>query len=108
MPQLKKVVLAVGNRLIYADTYEQALGQLSTGGGLAPPGGQPTEDHPQVQAGQVQPVPDGVKVKPVLTPGDPRIESIRQHLQRYRDLTSQGKMVDAARELEAIQNEVQK
>ena len=31
MPQLKKVVLAVGNRLIYADTYEQALAQLSSG-----------------------------------------------------------------------------
>ncbi len=32
MPQLKKVVLAVGNRLIYADTYEQALAQLGGGG----------------------------------------------------------------------------
>ena len=31
MPQLKKVVLAMGNRLIYADTYEQALAQLSSG-----------------------------------------------------------------------------
>ena len=31
MPQLKKVVLAVGNRLIYADTYDQALAQLSPG-----------------------------------------------------------------------------
>ena len=31
MPQLKKVVLAVGNRLIYADTYDQALAQLTTG-----------------------------------------------------------------------------
>ena len=43
---------------------------------------------------------------------DPRIESIResirQHLQRYRDLTSQGKWAEAGRELEAIQNEVQK
>ena len=29
MPQLKKVVLAVGNRLIYADTYDEALAQLS-------------------------------------------------------------------------------
>ncbi|MCL4402072.1 MAG: UPF0182 family protein, partial [Acidobacteria bacterium] len=28
MPQLKKVVLAVGNRLIYTDTYDQALAQL--------------------------------------------------------------------------------
>src|SRR5678815_3475817 len=31
MPQLKKVVLAVGNRLIYADTYDLALAQLTTG-----------------------------------------------------------------------------
>src|SRR5437773_4643772 len=29
MPQLKKVVLAQGNSLIYADTYDQALVQLS-------------------------------------------------------------------------------
>lgn len=28
MPQLKKVVLAIGNTLIYRDTYEQALGDL--------------------------------------------------------------------------------
>jgi septation ring formation regulator EzrA len=44
----------------------------------------------------------------VLKIQDPRIENIRQHLQRYRDLTSQGKWADAGRELEAIQNEVQK
>jgi uncharacterized membrane protein (UPF0182 family) len=31
MPQLKKVVLGLGNRLIYADSYEQALAQLSRG-----------------------------------------------------------------------------
>jgi uncharacterized membrane protein (UPF0182 family) len=29
MPQLKKVVLAVGNRLIYTDTYDEALAQLT-------------------------------------------------------------------------------
>jgi hypothetical protein len=40
--------------------------------------------------------------------GDPRIESIRQHLARYRDLASQGKWSDAGRELDAIQSEVQK
>src|SRR5256714_30332 len=31
MPQLKKVVLAMGNRLVYADTYDQALAQLTGG-----------------------------------------------------------------------------
>src|ERR1019366_7531718 len=29
MPQLKKIVLAVGSRLIYADTYDDALAQLT-------------------------------------------------------------------------------
>ena len=33
MPQLKKVVLAMGNRLIYRDTYEEALAELA---GAAP------------------------------------------------------------------------
>jgi hypothetical protein len=99
MPQLKKVVLAVGNRLIYADTYEQALAQL---GGIGAGTPAPAAAQ-QTQTAQ----PAGV---PVGSPGgpDPRIVSIRQHLQRYRDLTSQGKWADAGRELEAIQNEVQK
>jgi hypothetical protein len=57
-----------------------------------------------VQAGvqAVAPVVAAVKA------GDPRLDSIRQHLQRYRDLVSQGKMADAGRELDAIQNEVSK
>ena len=35
MPQLKKVVLAMGDRLIYRDTFDQALAEL-TGGPLPP------------------------------------------------------------------------
>jgi uncharacterized membrane protein (UPF0182 family) len=35
MPQLKKIVLAMGNRLIYRDTFEQALEELTAG--AAPP-----------------------------------------------------------------------
>jgi uncharacterized protein len=99
MPQLKKVVLAVGNRLIYADTYEQALAQLGGGGAGTPvpaAAQQNQAQQPTSAAGSV------------LGGPDPRIVSIRQHLQRYRDLTSQGKWADAGRELEAIQNEVQK
>jgi uncharacterized protein len=101
MPQLKKVVLAVGNRLVYADTYEQAVAQLSSGEGAAPESPPPTTS-PTTSALT------GAQAKPQLTLRDPRIDSIRQHLQRYRDLTSQGKWAEAGRELEAIQNEVQK
>ncbi len=99
MPQLKKVVLAVGNRLIYADTYEEALAQLSGGGGI--PSLRRTAKSRDV-------APAARRASHPQKSLDPRIESIRQHLQRYRDLTSQGKWADAGRELEAIQNEVQK
>jgi uncharacterized membrane protein (UPF0182 family) len=93
MPQLKKVVLAVGNRLVYADTYEQALAQLASGA-LQP------VTAPQAKPGQpaATPMPAG--------PGDRRLESIRNHLRRYRELASQGKWAEAGKELEAIENEV--
>ncbi|MGD0499360.1 MAG: UPF0182 family protein [Bryobacteraceae bacterium] len=97
MPQLKKIVLAVGNRLIYADSYDEALAQLSGGArqliqqaAAAGPQGAPA------QSGPAAPVPD------------PRIQSVRAHLRRYRDLASQGKWAEAGKELEAIEAEVQK
>lgn len=97
MPQLKKVVLAVGNRLVYADSYEEALAQLGSGA-------------PATAAQQTQ-TPTAVAAPTTVTTQkgtDPRIENIRQHLARYRELSSQGKLSEAGRELEAIENEVQK
>jgi uncharacterized protein len=38
MPQLKKVVLAMGDRLIYRDTFDQALAELTGGPALPQPG----------------------------------------------------------------------
>ncbi len=101
MPQLKKVVLAMGNRLIYADSYEEALAQLSSGSGAA---AQPGLQAAVVQAGAQAVAPAMAAVKA----GDPRLDSIRQHMQKYRELASQGKWADAGRELDAIQSEVSK
>jgi len=103
MPQMKKVVLAVGNRLIYADTYDDALAQL--GGGGSGGGGARTEAPGGPQAPTQ---PGATPVAPVTTTRDPRLESVRQHLDRYRSLASQGKWAEAGRELEAIQTEVNK
>jgi uncharacterized membrane protein (UPF0182 family) len=93
MPQLKKIALAMGNNLVYADTYQQALEQL---------------------AGQNFPAPEAAVKQPATTPGSPpapqsttapdaRISEIRRHLQRYRELVSQGKLSEAGKELEAVQ-----
>ncbi len=94
MPQLKKVVLAVGNRLIYADTYEQALQQLSSGAQqLVQQASAPVATTPTA-AGAAAPA------------QDPRIARVREHLQRYRELSAQGKWAEAGKELEAIEAEV--
>ena len=94
MPQLKKVVIAQGNSLIYADTYEQALAQLSGNARAA-----------AVQALSAAPAAASTAAAPAAAKGDARLERIRQHLRRYRELTGQGKLSEAGRELEAIEAE---
>jgi len=93
MPQLKKIVLAVGDRLIYADTYGEALAQLSTGAQqLITQAAQPAAAQPSAAP----------------PPGDPRLARIREHLRRYRELAGAGKWAEAGKELEAIEAEAGK
>jgi hypothetical protein len=99
MPQLKKVALAMGNNLVYSDTYSQALAQLA--GEKLPP-----EAAPAQAPGQ--PTPTTRAPAPSAGQTDPRIAEIRQHFERYRELVSQGKLSEAGKELEAIQGLVQK
>jgi uncharacterized membrane protein (UPF0182 family) len=95
MPQLKKIVLAVGNRLIYTDTYDDALAQLSSGARAA------------VQAAAAAPpaAMPAVAGQPAAAGTDPRLQRIRDHLRKYREFASQGKWADAGKELEAIEAE---
>jgi hypothetical protein len=93
MPQLKKIALAIGNTLIYRDTYDQALADLSN----LMRGGVPEAAKPSAAAAAAAaPAPDR------------RLESIRDHLRRYRELAAQGKWADAGKELEALEAEVGK
>ena len=38
--------------------------------------------------------------------GDRRLDSVRSHLRRYRELAAQGKWAEAGKELEAIEADV--
>jgi uncharacterized membrane protein (UPF0182 family) len=98
MPQLKKVILAIGNTLIYKDTYEQALGELS---GLMQGG---TAGAVQSAVGAASPSGGGTP------PADlSRLkESIQSHLRRARELAAQGKWAEAGKELDAIEVAAQK
>jgi uncharacterized membrane protein (UPF0182 family) len=94
MPQLEKVVLVAGNDLVYADTYPQAVEMLaSLQRGARPAISTTTSTTPA----PTQPTVPGA-------PTDPRIAQIRDHLEKYRSLTAQGKLSEAGRELEAIES----
>ena len=77
MPQLKKVVLAMGNRLIYEDTFAQALDRLSGGqflAGLAstaPDTGEPEGDV-------------GTAAVATTDPGAARLRALAQRLRQLR------------------------
>jgi uncharacterized membrane protein (UPF0182 family) len=101
MPQLRKVALVRGSTLIYADTYEQALAQLQAVQG----GKQVQVLTPSAPAGAA-PASPVTSAAPTLS--DPRIDSIRMHLQRYRELAAQGKWADAGKELEAVESAVKR
>ncbi len=101
MPQLKKVVLAAGNRLVYEDTYEEALARLSAGAAdlarKAIAQEQAAADAAATAAGAPPPP------RPAAPSTEQKLQTIRQHLQRYRDLASQGRWAEAGKELEAIE-----
>jgi len=98
MPQLRKVILAMGNQLIYRDSYEEAVAELAalSGFGQAPPGQAPV--LAQAAPGKAPPAPSAP---------DPRLRQIRQHLRRYQELAGEGQWAEAGKELEAIEGLVQ-
>ncbi len=101
MPQLKKIALAVGNRLVYADTYDQALAQLA-----ALEGGQTIQSSAAAPSQTGASTSTTTQTAGAATPNaqsDPRVEEIRRHLARYRELSAQGKWAEAGKELEAIE-----
>jgi uncharacterized membrane protein (UPF0182 family) len=98
MPQLKKVVLAMGNRLVYRDTYDEALAELAGTAIEAPVA--PASAAAPAETSAAPPPQAG---KPAA---DARMQTVRDHLRRYRELASQGKWAEAGRELEALERVV--
>jgi uncharacterized membrane protein (UPF0182 family) len=96
MPQLEKVVLAAGNELVYADTYQQALAQLASLQRGLP--------APAISSNAPREAPS----PPPAAGTDARIDTIRGHLDRYRSLSAQGKWAEAGKELEAVESLVKK
>ncbi len=110
MPQLKKVALAMGNLLAYADTYEQALQRLiDLSGGSEAPATAAAAPTTSTATASALPNSNASASSQPSTPGaEQTLQQIRAHLQRYRDFSSQGKWAEAGKELDDIQKLVQK
>jgi uncharacterized membrane protein (UPF0182 family) len=93
MPELKKVAVGLGSLIGYGNTYAEALSQL--GGGIV---------EAAVTAATA-PVAGAAPVQ-TRTVSDPRVDKVRMRLKHYKELMGQGKFVDAAKELEAIEAEI--
>jgi len=100
MPQLKKVVLAYGNELIYTDTYEQALAQLASGQGQ----GQVSAPAKDSKSNET-PTSSSTTAVPATAE---RIELLRQSMDRYRKAAQQGQWTEAGKALEALDAELRK
>jgi uncharacterized membrane protein (UPF0182 family) len=98
LPELKKVVLAAGNRIVYADDLSEAIAQLA----------QPEGGTAQVAAAAAS-APAVVSPPAVGRAAIPAsvLESIQQHLKNYEKLTAAGQLAQAGQELEAIRKETQ-
>src|SRR5260370_13762732 len=92
MEKLKKAALAMGNNLVYADPYQQALAQLAG------------ENLPRAPAAPPTSATTTTASAPQTNRPDARIVEIRRHMQRYKEPVSQGKLADAGKELDAIQS----
>ena len=106
MPQLQKVALAMGSTLVYEDTYEKALASLaSIQSGLPVPAAtrqSATETNVAPQASAA------AAAQPAATSAaagsaEIRLNEIRTHFERYKQLSAQGKLAEAGKELEAIE-----
>ncbi|MBI5282436.1 MAG: UPF0182 family protein, partial [Candidatus Solibacter usitatus] len=95
MPQLKKVAIAMGNRLFYADTYEEGLAELA---------GLQTRTTPADKAAPAAAAPSAAQ-----TPDLQRmLQEIGGRLRRYRELMGQGQYGEAGKEIEAVEKVTQR
>jgi uncharacterized protein len=110
MPELKKVAVAMGNQLAYADTYERALAQLiqALGGSEVPPAARDTRPTDSSGPVDTNAPSNNASAPPVSEEALRKLQSVRDHLSRYRELSSQGKWAEAGKELDEIQRLVQR
>lgn len=100
LPELRKVVLAVGSRLVYSDDLPQAMAELAQPEAGTGATALASAAPPPPSTASAVPPPTGKAAIPAAV-----LESIEQHLENYQKLTAAGKLAQAGAELDAIRQE---
>jgi hypothetical protein len=87
---------------VYADDLDQAIRRLA----LAPAPGEGAPAEASLPEAPSAPATAGSATTSPKTGDSALAASLRAHLERYRQLTAQGKLSEAGRELEAMQKEL--
>ena len=98
LPELKKVVLAAGKRIVYADDLGEAMAELAQPASSAGAAAAFAASTPAPSASPLLPAGTGGISASIL-------KSIQEHLDNYEKLTSEGQLAQAGAELEAIRKE---
>ena len=106
-------VRRVGNQFAYEDTYELALTKLikALGGTQVPTATREVQTASAADTGGNAPAASAPATAPAPAVSEEalrKLGSVRDHLTRYRELSSQGKWAEAGKELDEIQSLVQK
>jgi uncharacterized membrane protein (UPF0182 family) len=100
MPQLRKVVLALGNRLIYEDSFELALSRLSMSGVRARPGEVSSAGSGESPPGAPATAEAGQRASPGIS--DARMREVAARLRQLRQQAEQ-----LAKELQQVEGDLQ-
>lgn len=105
LPELKKIVLALGDRLVYADSLPQAVAELA-----APPGGNGANAGNGGGTGGAPAAMAAAAVSAGASLGVPTevLRSIQAHMEQYQKLTAAGDYAAAGRELQAVNDELRR
>jgi uncharacterized membrane protein (UPF0182 family) len=102
LPEMKKVVLAVGDRLVYADDLPSAMAELAQPPGTAAGAAVSTTPAAPPAAGAPP-----ATLPAAATANRALLQQVAQHLARYQALTAQGEFAQAGAELQAAQRLLQ-
>ncbi len=101
LPQLKKLIFAVGDRIVYADNLAEAEAELAQ-----PPSGGNASATSFTAGAAAATTTASSPAPPVSGVSSAVLQRIQHHMEQYRTLTAQGHLAAAGKQLDQVEQEI--